>query len=416
MATRSYKRLTDRKVKALSKPGAYPNGRYADGDGLYLQIRGGSASWVFRFRFGKPKPGSRHGHNRYEMGLGPVRDMTLAEARTEVGELRKLIRAGRNPIDQRRLSRDSRPPTFDEAAKAYIDEFKTSWRNPKHAAQWQSTLDTYASPVIGDLPVNEIDQTGVERVLNPIWQTKTETASRVRGRIERVLDWARVKSYRTGDNPARWKGHLEHVFPKRSAVRKVAHHPALPWAELPAFMATLSERDSQSSDALRLTILTAARSGEIRFAKWMEFDLDAETPLWIVPADRMKSHREHRIPLSRQAADLLRGLRRRKSGYLFDVKRKPLSESAMLMLLRRMEFGNITVHGFRSTFRDWVAEKTSFSRDLAELSLAHVNKDRVEAAYLRGDALEKRAELMQAWADFACSTDVRDKVITIRSA
>lgn len=291
-------------------------------------------------------------------------------------------------------------PTFREAATAFIELHKGTWRNDKHAEQWTNTLRDYAEPLIGNLPVTDIDVELITKILDPIWTKKTETASRVRGRIEKILDWATVRGYRSGPNPARWQGHLQMVFPSRFKIRKVRHHPALPFADMRAFMTALSLVKSKGARALEFTILTAARSSEASQANWSEFDL--ERAVWAVPADRMKAERPHRVPLSSQALSLLERCKERNhSPWVFpgQGKRAPITNMVMPIVLRRMRRSDITVHGFRSSFRDWASETTHFPGEVAEAALAHVIGDKAEAAYRRGDLFEKRRQMMQAWAD-----------------
>jgi integrase len=344
------------------------------------------------------------------MGLGPLHTVSLKEAREAATECRKLRLRGIDPIEARKAERikalleAAQSMTFRQCAEAYIAAHKGSWSNEKHAARWPSTLKAYVYPVLGDLPVQSIDVGLVMKVLEPIWHAKPETAARVRGRIEIVLDWATARGYRQGDNPARWRGHLDKLLPQRAKVRKVRHHPALPFGEMGAFMARLREQGGMSALALEFLILTAARTGEVQLAKWGEFDLDAG--VWTVPADRMKANKEHRVPLSGPALDLLKGLYQHRRGeYVFPRAKpnKPLSNMALLKLLERMGRADLTVHGFRSTFRDWAAERTHFPREVAEQALAHSLPDKVEAAYRRGDLFHKRRKLMEAWAAF-CGT------------
>lgn len=388
---RTANKLTAARVKSLSKTGLY-----ADGNGLYLQVRPNSKSWVFRYMINK---------RSRTMGLGPVDLVTLAEARDEALSAKRLVRSGVDPISHRQQEKaKSSTPTFSEASAKYIDSQKPGWRNAKHASQWTNTLETYADPVVGSMPVSDIATEHIIEILQPIWQAKSETASRVRGRIERILDWAKSLGYREGENPARWKGHLEHSLPPLSRIKHVRHHRALPWQELPDFMTELSSYKGLAGSALQLTILTAARTSEVRRANWSEFDLESDVPQWTIPADRMKAGREHRIPLSAAVVELLNSLPVFDSGLLFESHTgKPMSESGMLGVLRRLSRRDITVHGFRSTFRDWCAEQTSFPREIAEAALAHINRDRVEAAYLRSDLLAKRHQLMEQWALFATS-------------
>lgn len=313
------------------------------------------------------------------MGLGALHTVSLAEARMQALECRKKCREGVDPIDERRASRISGISTvltFRKCAEAYVSAHEAGWRNEKHVAQWRSTLETYAGPVIGDLPVDRIELSHILRIIEPIWTKKTETASRVRGRIESVLDWATVKSFRAGENPARWRGHLEALLPARSKVRKVQHHPALPYSELPTFMKRLSEQKGVAALALHFLILTAARTGEVIGATWPEIDI--EKAVWIIPAHRMKAGREHRVPLSDRAIDILKAAGPKADGFVFQTQGGDgLSNAAMTALLKRMAYGHITAHGFRSTFRDWVAESTNYPRDMAEMALAHTIDNKV---------------------------------------
>jgi integrase len=297
--------------------------------------------------------------------------------------------------------------TFRQCAEAYIKAQATGWKNPKHAAQWPSTLGAYVYPIFGALAVQAVDVGLVMKALEPIWTEKPETASRVRGRIEAVLDWATASKYRKGENPARWKGHLENLLPKKSKVRRVEHHAALPYAELGAFMADLRQREGTAARALEFAILTAARTGEVIGATWDEVDFEAR--LWTIPGDRMKAGREHRVPLGEAALSILRPLYEVRTG----DRVFPISNMAMLMLLRRMGQADLTAHGFRSTFSDWCAEQTSFPSEVREMALAHVVGDKVEAAYRRGDLFEKRRQLSEAWAAFCDSPTRIGKVESI---
>jgi integrase len=386
-------KLTARQVAAITT-----KGRYGDGGGLWLQVSDSGKSWLFRYMlFGRARA----------MGLGPVDLVSLAEAREEAQRCRKLLLKRIDPLDERRRQeiemvnarRQKQRRTFRECAEAYLAG-NGKWRNAKHAAQWSSTLKTYANPTLGDMPVAEVDTAAVLRVLEPIWRTKTETASRVRGRIERVLAWATVKGYRTGDNPARWTGHLREALPARSEIQPVNHHGALPYAELPAFMAKLREQSGTAVRCLEFTILTAARTGEAIGARWSEIDLKART--WTVPAERMKAGKQHVVPLPDPALALLAALPR-SSDLLFEGARagRPISNMAMAMMLRRMGHDGITVHGFRSAFRDWAAEQTNHPNHVVEMALAHTIGDKVEAAYRRGELLAKRRKLMADWARYA---------------
>lgn len=376
-------------------------GHYGDGGGLWLQVSTvGTKSWVFRFtRLGKTR----------EMGLGALHTVSLADAREKAAACRKQLLDGVDPIEARASQRvtdqaaTARALTFDQCAEQYIEAHRAGWRNEKHAAQWTATLSTYAGPVFGHLPVAAVDTALVMKALTPIWTTKTETAKRVRGRIESVLSWAAVQKLRTGENPARWRGHLDKLLAPPEKVAKVEHHPALPYARIGEFMQMLRAEQGTSARAVEFVILTAARTSEVFNATRDEFDLGAG--IWTIPADRMKAGRPHRVPLSSQALALIKAaLADEGSNYVFQgaKERRPLSNMAGLALLKRMGFGDITVHGFRSTFRDWAAEQTNFPREVAEASLAHVVKDKTEAAYQRGDLIEKRALLMKAWADY-CS-------------
>lgn len=391
-------------------------GRYGDGNGLWLQVsQFGTKAWIFRFML--------NGRAR-QMGLGSVETFSLKEARERARAARQLLADGVDPIEARNERKstaradEAKRVTFADAAERYIKAHAPGWRSAKHADQWTATLDTYAKPIIGDLSVADVDTAHVMKVLEPIWTEKPETASRVRGRMEAVLDWAKARHYRTGDNPARWKGHLDHLLPAKAKVAKVRHMPALPYADLPAFMERLAGMASISARALEFTILTAVRTNETIAAKWSEIDLVGK--VWIIPAGRMKAGREHRVPLSDRALELLAAIPREEGNdHVFPGGRKGkgLSNMAMLELLRGLDgAAGITVHGFRSTFRDWAAERTSFPREIAEAALAHTLKDKTEAAYLRSDALDKRRRLMAAWAKFCAERPARaaDNVIAMQ--
>jgi integrase len=410
LACRKSNRLTARMVEQLKKPGYY-----GDGGGLVLRVaEGGSKVWLFRYK--------THGRVR-EMGLGPIRDVSLAEAREGAREARRLRRAGIDPIDAKRQRQAAarldaaKTVTFAQCAAAYIENHRASWRNQKHAAQWEATLRTYAYPVFGNLPVAAVDTALVIKVLDPIWSKKPETASRLRGRIEAVLDFAKVRGYRVGENPARWKGHLKEALPAVSKLRNVKHHAALPYAEIGAFMDELQAREGGGLAALKFAILTAARTGEVIGARWSEIDMAAS--VWTIPAKRMKAGVEHRIPLSKQA---LAVLRRAAAGKVNDVvfsgqkPGRPLSNMALLMMLRRMGRDDITAHGFRSTFRDWAAERTTFPREVVEAALAHTVANKVEAAYRRSDLFEKRRPLMQQWGSFCDQQASGVTVIPLRTS
>jgi integrase len=339
------------------------------------------------------------------MGLGSAGSVSLAAAGTLVSDARQLVARGLDPIEARLNASGSL--TFAECADRFIAGNAAGWRNAKHASQWKNTLDTYAGPAIGKMVARDIAVADVVRVLEPIWRTKTETAGRVRSRIEAVLDWARVHNFRDGENPARWRGHLDQILPKRSKVRRVRHHPALPFADLPAFLTNLRGRAGVAARALEFTILTAARTGETIGATGGEFDLGAR--LWVIPGERMKMGRDHRVPLVARCVDILQSLGLRAGDnrnavvFIGGKATEPLSNGAMLALLDRMGRGDITVHGFRSTFRDWASETTPFPNEVIEMALAHAVADKTEAAYRRGDLFEKRRELMDHWAVFCAS-------------
>ena len=400
-------RLSAIEVKTLSKvPGMHP-----DGGGLYLQVsRAGVPSWIFRYSVGERR--ERH------MGLGPYHTVSLKKAREKALECRNLRLDGIDPIEYRKAARvqalleTARVMTFKECAQTYIAAHRDSWRNPKHAKQWPATLERYVYPVFGDLPVQAIDIDLIVRVLEPIWKTKNETASRVRGRIEAVLNWATVRKFRHGDNPARWRGHLEELLAKKSAV---AHHAALAYAEVPAFMTMLREQDGLAARALQFAILVAGRTNEVLGARWAEIDLEGR--LWAIPGERMKAGREHRVPLSDASAAIL-GPLPRVSEFVFPGARtgRPLSNMAMTMVLRRMERGDLTVHGFRSTFRDWCAERTNFPHEVAEMALAHAVGDKVEAAYRRGDLFDKRRGLAEAWSRYCMMPAPAGEVLMVPRA
>lgn len=447
------------KLKALAVGRTKEPGMYGDGGGLYLQVTArpgadGAArvyrSWIFRYwiperdpvtgdplrdRAGKPRGRSR------EMGLGALDALSLAQAREWRDKLRLLRLEGKDPIEERdRTARDRaiearKVLTFKDAATRYMDAHGSSWRNAKHRDQWTATLETYAYPILGDLDVRAIDTPLIMKVLSPIWATTPETAGRVRGRIENVLDAAKATGDRTGDNPARWRGHLENLLPKRSKARKVKHHPALPYVELAAFMVDLRQQQGVAARALEWTILNAARTSETIGGKPMELDRVAK--LWTVPGDRMKAEKEHRVPLADAALAILDDLdvMGEARPYVFPGGKagRPLSNMAMLALIERMNEARaaaglpkwtdpkqggaeIVPHGFRSTFQDWAAECTNFPRELVDMALAHTVSDKVEAAYRRGDMFEKRRRLLEAWAAFCAKpAAIGGKVVALRS-
>ena len=414
---REINRLKPITISKIRKPG-----RYADGGGLYLEVGAtGARKWLFFYK--------RNGKRR-EMGLGSFHAVPLAAARAKAAAAREALAGGSDPIAKRRdeedeAKRSAGVPTFGALADALLPELKAEWRNDKHKAQWTSTLQTYAASLRGRL-VNEIGVDDVLSVLRPIWLSKPETASRVRGRIERILDAAKAKGYRTGENPAAWRGNLEHLLPARVKLSR-GHHKALPYEQLPEFIDRLrqhQEAGSIAAYALEFTILTAVRTGEIVRSKrdkkidagrWSEVDGDAAT--WTVPAQRMKAGKEHVIPLSGRAIKILDEVRplTRRDGFIFPGQRagQPLSEAAMTMLLRRMKVTNATVHGFRSTFRDWAGDETTFAREVAEEALAHAVGNIVERTYRRRNALQKRRELMEAWARY-CECGATGNVVDLR--
>ena len=380
-------------------------GKYEDGGGLRLVVSPhGAKKWILRFTIDG---------RRREMGLGSFPDVGLGEAREKASAARKKARSGTDPIDARREA-DIRIPTFTSCAAQFIRAHRHGWKNPKHGRQWVSTLKTYARPVIGPRRVDQIDTEDVLKVLSPIWKTKTETAKRVQGRLENILDFAAARRFRDPMNPARWRGHLDTLLPKPSKVRKVAHHPAMPYTDLAAFMAELAQKKAVAARALRLMILTATRTSEVIQATWDEVDLNART--WTISAERMKAGKEHRVPLSDSALETLsQGPRVADNPYLFPGSRarKPLSSMAMLTMMRKMGFGlrgergPYVPHGFRSSFRDWSGEVSNVPRDVAEMALAHVIENKVEAAYRRGDLFEKRRQLMQEWDHYLMGLGAR---------
>lgn len=394
MAERQRSILTARAVAAKNK-----RGRYADGGGLVLLVsKWVTKSWAFRWQ--------RDGRERH-MGLGPLHTLSLAKARERAGECRLVVLGGADPIEERKAQRmrrkieAARGVTFKKCAEAYIDGHQAAWRNAVHRAQWGSTLAAYAYPVIGELSVSAIDTALVLKCIEPIWKIKPDTAKRVRGRLESVLDWAAARGLRSGDNPARWRGHLDKLLPAPSKVRAVKHHSAMSRHEVSQFMADLRDRQEIGARALEITVLTAMRTGEVLGAQWSEFDLVAK--VWMMPADRMKARRPHRVPLAARCLEILKALPREdEDKYVFrgDRAGQPLSNMAMLALLKRMGRGDVTVHGFRSTFRDWAAETTAYPNHVVEMALAHAIGDKVEAAYRRGDLFEKRRRLMDEWARY----------------
>lgn len=390
---RKARELSPLEVRRLTNPGRWSVGGV---DGLALQVtEAGARSWVLRLRVA----GSQR-----EMGLGSFPTITLADAREKAREHRTKIAAGQDPILIRRqtasaaVAERAAQQTFASVASQYVAQHEKGWKNKKHGAQWTATLETYAAPIVGRLLIRDVTTAHVIRVLEPIWLTKTETATRVRSRMELVLDFAAARGLREGLNPARWRGNLDAALPKPSKVAKVQHHAALDIREMVDFMARLNTLPGNGARALEFAVFTAARSGEVRGAKWMEIDL--LNSLWTIPAARMKSGREHRVPLSRPAIRLLRELPTAdKDDLVFPGVDGQLSDMTLTAVLRRMKV-DATVHGFRSTFRDWISESTAHSTEVAEMALSHAVGDKVEAAYRRGDLFEKRVALMSEWGSF----------------
>jgi integrase len=414
---RGIHRLSSANVKH-AKPGMH-----CDGGGLYLQVTQGSGdrlskSWIFRYTL--------NGRER-QMGLGPLNDRGLSEARQKAAEARKQLLDGIDPLQARQASQaatvaaQAKAMTFDQCRDEYIVAHRAGWKSARHAVEWKQTLTTYVTPIFGKLPVQAVDSSLVLKALRPIWETKTATASRLRGRIEAVLDWAAspAHQYRTGDNPARWQA-LQHSLPSPSNVSNGKHHPALPYVEIGAFMGDLRAREAHSARALEFIILTATRMTETLGARWDEIDFAAR--VWTVPGERMKSRkgkgRDHRVPLSDAAIDLLKRMAAvRENDFIFPgARRERLNFHSLHNLLDRMDRRDITVHGFRSTFRDWAAERTNFANHVVEMALAHSIPDAVEAAYRRGDLFEKRRKLMDAWAAYCAKPAVSGDVIPLRTA
>ncbi len=409
MAKRQLHVLTARGVQSKGKPGYY-----ADGGGLYLQVsRAGTKSWLFRF--------SRDGRAR-EMGLGPLHAVSLAQARDKALGCRQLLAEGSDPIDARTATAtavklaEARSKTFRECAEAFIASNRSAWKNAKHVDQWETTLESYCYGKLGSLPVSAIDTTLVMEILEPIWQTKTDTAKRVRGRVETVLNWAKARGLREGSNPAQWRGHLDQLLPRPSKVRKVRHHPALPYAAAAAFVQDLRAQPGVAARALEFIIFTVARTNEVLGARPGE--ISAHSKVWTVPAERMKAGKEHRVPLSARALEL--ATLSSTGDFVFESSRSKgaLSNMACLAVLKRMKRSDLTVHGFRSTFRDWAAEQTNFPREVVEAALAHSIDTKTEAAYRRGDFFEKRRRLMEAWSEYLSSvrSSARGNVTPLKPA
>jgi len=406
------KPLSSLDLQRLKDPGLHFVGEVA---GLALRVSGtgtGAKSWILRATIaGK----------RRDMGLGGYPDVTLADARRRARDLREQIDNGEDPIGQRREARAAllaarvKAMTFDQCVDAYLAAHADTWSNAKHRQQWRNTLATYAGPVIGEMDVAMIETGHVIKVLQPIWTVKTETASRLRGRIESVLSWATTAEYRHGENPARWKGHLENLLAMPTKIAKVEHHAALPYRDMGAFMADLSRREGIGARALEFAILTAARSGEVRGATWGEIDTGAA--LWIIPGERMKAKAEHTVPLSDSALALLRAMPREGDLIFPGAKAgRPLSDMTLTAVLRRMGRGELTAHGFRSTFSSWAHSQTAYPSDVIEMALAHTIGDKVKAAYQRDDLIEKRTRIMADWARFCATVAPEvDNVLPLRS-
>jgi integrase len=401
MMPRIAKELSALEVGRLTKPGYHFVGGVP---GLALQVVAtGARTWILR---------ARVGGKRRDIGLGGYPAVTLAGAREAAREKRSKIQEGMDPVEDGRIRRSAlaaeraRAMTFRECATAFISTKQAEWANAKHAAQWTATIATYAEPTIGNVLVKDIETSHIIRVLEPIWNVKTETASRLRGRIESVLDWATVSGYRKGDNPARWRGHLDKLLASPKKIQRVEHHAAVPFAEMSSFMQALRKASGVGARALEFAILTAARSGEVRGAVWSEIDL--KNSLWTIPAQRMKAKREHRVPLTREVIQLLKKLPQGlPADLVFTTEtQKQLSDATLTAVLKRMGRDE-TAHGFRSTFRDWASECTNYSREVCEMALAHTIGDAVEAAYRRGDLFEKRIALMRDWAAFCGSETPR---------
>jgi integrase len=397
-------KLSNLAVTRLKKDGIY-----SDGGNLYLQIRGDGEykSWLFRYM--------RHGES-HDMGLGPLHTVSAADARAKAQKCRTMLLNGITPLDAKKdeaaaaRQAATKGTTFEACATAYIDAHKASWKQERHADQWNQALAKHAYPTIGKLPIQSVDTDLVLKVLQPIWEEKTETAKRLRGRIESIIDWAKVKGYRQGENPARWRGHLDNLLASPNKLINVEHFAALPYAKVGAFMKSLDKQEGKGATALKLVILTAARSNEVLGATWDEIDFKSK--VWTVPAERMKAgKKEHRVPLTEPVLAILKDLKQERDDvegtddpcpYIFPNTKGDgfLSNTVMLALLKRMNRRDITVHGFRSTFRDWAAENTEYPDEVVEMALAHAIQNKVKAAYLRTDLFEKRRVLMEEWAEY----------------
>jgi integrase len=406
MARRLRDRLTIAYINAATRAKSPKPGMHADGLGLYLQVAdSGAASWIYRYKFRTTGPKSRS----REMGLGSLDDVGVAEAREEANALRRKVRDGVDPIEERKADRLSanldraKAMTFQQCAEAYIAAHRAGWSNRDHVSQWLGSLNNYVYPVLGELPVQAIDLALVLKVVEPLWAAKPETASRVRGRIEVVLDWAKTRGYRDGENPARWRGHLENLLPKRSKVRAVEHHAALAYNKIGTFMAELRQQEGVAAAALEFAILTASRVGEVRGARWDEIDL--ANRLWTIPANRMKAPKEHRVPLNDAAVAVIDKMAEvRSSDFVFIGRRGgAVDDKTMRLTAQKIADAPVTTHGFRSTFRDWAAERSSFLNEVAEMALGHTVGAAVERAYRQGDLFEKRRQLADAWARYCAA-------------
>jgi integrase len=405
MAKTDRRPLTAVEVKALIVTGE-PGLKWID-DGLFLQD---GRSFAHRYMLGgKPRLS----------GLGAVKDLTLAQARAARDDERAMIRKGIDPVAARRAGRTAakteqvKAITFRECAEGYIKAHEASWKNPVHRQQWRNTLDTYVYPIVGELPVAEVDTALAVRVLEPIWSRVPESASRIRGRCECIIDWAKAREYRTGENPFRWRGHLDKLFPAKAKVRRVEHHAAMPYSDVAGFVEKLREREGISARALEFLILTAARTGEVIGAKWDEINL--ATKVWTIPADRMKAGKEHRVPLSPASMTILDQMQAIRSGaIIFPGMRGALSNMSLLAVIERMGHADLTSHGFRSSFRDWCAECTNYPSEVCEAALAHAISNKVEAAYRRTDLFERRRRLMDDWAAYCTNPVTTGEVVQLR--
>lgn len=402
------KQLSERAVAAIKAEGRHAVGGVP---GLHLRVSAGHRGWLLRVKVGE---------QRRDLGLGPYPEVGLAEAREKARQFHAELRGGTDPLtfkqqrQQQVAAQQAAQRTFDECVTEFLQDKSAEWKNAKHRQQWENTLKQYASPHLGNLAVSLIELPHVLKCLEPIWKSKNETASRLRGRIENVLDWATVRQFRAGENPARWKGHLDKVLPAPSRIQSVAHHKALPMDEMPGFMLQLRGSAGLAARALEFAILTAARSGEVRGALWSELDL--VSGVWTVPVERMKAGKEHRVPLSKAALKLLKLLkalpRLGDSELVFPgLKGQPLSDMSLTAVMRRLQVDAVP-HGFRSVFRDWAGDRTNYPRDLAEAALAHTLSNAVEAAYRRSDALEKRRGMMEDWAGFCGGVSAHQKKST----